>query len=152
MLSRDLVDEDPPLVTYPATYSIAPVKSARPVPGCVGAASTKYRMRRHFRFVHPQDLVNVPGEGRYPKCSCCGMQVNPTAKGYQATKSCKVMYAARLQRKAVSDSAVAMDAQLYAYGEELERMEVFKYLGRLIVFDDDDTHGVCVNLKVHCCV
>ena len=60
------------------------------------------------------------------------MQVNPTATVHQAIKTCKAMYAARLQRKAVSDSTVALNAKFYAYGEELERVEVGKYLGRLI--------------------
>ena len=67
------------------------------------------------------------------------MQVNPAATGHQATKSCTAMHTARLQREAISDSAVAMDAKVYAYGEELEQVEVFKYLGRLIAFDDNDT-------------
>ena len=70
------------------------------------------------------------------------MQVNPTATGHQATKTCKAMHAARLHRKAVSDSTVAMNAKFYTYGEELERVDVLKYLGRLIAFDDDDTQGV----------
>ena len=52
------------------------------------------------------------------------------------------MHAARLQAKAVSSSAVAMGVEFYAYGEELEQVEVFKYLGRLIGFDDDDTQAV----------
>ena len=56
------------------------------------------------------------------------------------------MHAARLQRKAVSDSDGAMDAKFYAYGEELERVGSFKYLGRLIAFDDDDTQAVRGNL------
>ena len=73
------------------------------------------------------------------------MQVNPTSTGHQATKMCKAMHAARLQLKSVSDSAVALDAKFYAYREELERVEVFKYLGRLIAFDDD-TQAVRGNL------
>ena len=62
------------------------------------------------------------------------------------------MHAARLKRKAVSDSAVAMDAEFYAYGEKLERVEVFKYLRRLITFDDDDTQAVRGNLARARCV
>ena len=69
-----------------------------------------------------------------------------TTTGHQATKTCKAIHAARLQWKAVSNSAVALDAKFYAYGEELERVEVFKYLWRLIAFDDDDTQAVRGNL------
>ena len=71
----------------------------------------------------------MPAEGCYPNCGRCGMQVNPKATGHQATKSCKGMHTAKLQQKAVSDSAAAMDAKFYAYGEELEQVEVFKYHG-----------------------
>ena len=109
------MDEDHPPVMYRATNSIATGKFACPVPGYVGMAGTKYGLRRHFRFLHPQDLLDVPGEGRYPKCGRCGMQVNPTATGHQAMKTCKAMHAAKLQQKAVSDSAVAMGGTLYAY-------------------------------------
>ena len=41
---------------------------------------------------------------------------------------------------------MALDEKFYAYGEELERVEVFQYLGRLIAFDDDDTQAVRRNL------
>ena len=74
------------------------------------------------------------------------MQVNQTATGHQATKTCKAMHAAKLQRKAVSDSASVVYATYYAHGEELERVEVFKYLGRLITFDNDITQAVHGNL------
>ena len=47
-------------------------------------------------------------------------------------KKCKNMHAAKLQQKAVSDSAKVLEAKFFAYDVELERVEVFKHLGRLI--------------------
>ena len=54
------------------------------------------------------------------KCGRYRMQVNPAAMGHEATKTCKAMHTARLQRKAISDSAMAMDAKCYVYSKELE--------------------------------
>ena len=76
------------------------------------------------------------------------MQVNPVAMGHQSSKTCKEMHVAKLQRKAVSDSAKALDAKFFAYGVELERVEVFKYSGRLIAYNDEDTQAVRGNLKM----
>jgi hypothetical protein len=39
-----------------------------------------------------------------------------------------------------------------AYGAELERVEVFKYLGRLLAYDDNDNQAVRGNLKKARCV
>ena len=77
------------------------------------------------------------------------MQVNPAAMEHQSSKTCKTMHAAKLQREAVSDSAKALKAKFFAYGVELERVrvEVFKYLGRLIAYDDEDTQVMRGNLK-----
>ena len=87
-------------VTYRVTHAIVTRKCAFPVPGCVGTPRTKYVQ------------VNVPGEGS--KCKRCGMQVNPMVIGNQSSKSCIAVHAARLQRKAVSDSAVALDKKFFA--------------------------------------
>ena len=57
------------------------------------------------------------------------------------------MHTAKIQRKAVSNSVGAIDENFYAYGEELERVEVCKYLGRLVAFDGDDTQAVWGDLK-----
>ena len=86
VLIRDLVDEYRPPVSYRATNSIATNKFACPVPGCVGTAGTKYGIRRHLRFLHPWDLLDIQGRRQYPKCGRCKMQVNPTATGHKATK------------------------------------------------------------------
>ena len=52
------------------------------------------------------------------------------------------MHAAKLQRKAVSNSVAALNGKFYTYGEELVRVEVFKYLGCLVTFNDDDMQAV----------
>ena len=90
VLSRYLIDEDRPPVSYPLIFSIATGKYACPVPGCEGSADAKYGMCRHFGFLYPLDLVKLPGEGRYPKCEQCGKQVNPVAMGHQSSKTCKI--------------------------------------------------------------
>ena len=63
VLNRDLITEDYTPVCYTATLSMATATVACPVPGCAGMAATKYGLRQHFRFLHPHDLVDVPGEG-----------------------------------------------------------------------------------------
>ncbi|KAL7535817.1 hypothetical protein ACHAXR_007990 [Thalassiosira sp. AJA248-18] len=73
----------------------------------------------HFHDRHPLDKVNIPGEGVYPKCDSCGMQTNPFVvdNSHTTTDIC--------WSKAV----------------------FFKYLGRLLAFDDNDMRAVRNNLK-----
>ena len=40
-----------------------------------------------------------------------------------------------------------MDVKFYAYGQELERVELFKYLGKLTSNDDKDIQAIRNNLK-----
>ena len=112
---------------------LLPQKASYTHKGCEGTVVAKHGMCRHFGSLHLLDLVELPGEGSYPNCERCGMQVNPAAMGHQSSKTCKEMHAAKLQRKAVSDSAKALDAKFFAYGVALKYVEVFKHLGRLIV-------------------
>ena len=146
MLSQDLIEEDRPPVTYPASFSMATIKYACTVPNCARTAGTKYGLRRHFLFLHPQDLVNMPGEGFYPQWGSWGMPVNSSARGHQGPKSCMTMHVTKMQQKAVSNSAATLDAKSHAYRGELERVGIFKYLGRLVKFYNDDTHSVRGNL------
>ena len=55
----------------------------------------------------------------------------------------------RQQREVAVTSTLALRQQFSVNGEalELERVEVFKYLGRLLAQDDDDIQGIRAQLR-----
>jgi hypothetical protein len=104
-------------------------------------------MRRHFQDIHPMDLVKVPKEGRFNRCERCDMQVHPLYPRHQLSKECQVGVERRGQREAAVTAALAFRQQFTIHGDVLERVEVYKYLGRMMAQDDDDTQAVCAQLR-----
>ncbi len=149
VLQRDIA-VDRPAVVYRAIESIAAGTNFCPVPHCVGEASTKWALRRHFLYRHPQDLVVLPSEGTvpFPKCERCGMQtvVGALYGQHQRTRLCRERWERRKQHEAAEAARVALARMFTAYGEDLERVEVFKYLGRLLAYDDNDSQAMRANL------
>ena len=66
---------------------------------------------------------------------------------HRSTKNCREGTERKTQHKAAVDAARALEQSFSAYGEELERVEVFKYLGRLLAYDDNDAQAVRDNIK-----
>jgi hypothetical protein len=95
-------------------------------------------MRRHFRDIHPLDLVKVPKEGRFGRCEQCGMQVHPAYPRHRLSKECQIGVEQKHQWETAVVSALALRQQFSVQGNVLERVEVFKYLGCLMSQDDDD--------------
>jgi hypothetical protein len=60
---------------------------------------------------------------------------------------CKDGVARKVQYAAAERAHLALQQTFRAYGAELERVEVFKYLGRLFAYDDNDAQAVQGNLK-----
>ena len=124
-----------------------------PVESCEYCTTDKFSMRRHFWSRHRHDTVCIPSEAPlpYPKCEKCGMQVGMFSedewKRHWKTKACIKMTKTRQQREAVEKVASAMDVKFTAYGEELEGVDLFKYLGKLTSFDDNDIQAIRSNLK-----
>ena len=54
--------------------------------------------------------------------------------------------ARKLQYRTLAVSIEALWQELTAYGEELERVEVSKYLGRLVASNDNDVQAMQSNL------
>ncbi|EJK68610.1 hypothetical protein THAOC_10191, partial [Thalassiosira oceanica] len=90
-----------------------------PVPDCPGSVQMPWNLRRHFCDRHPLDLSKLCREGAERKA----------------------------QYAAAAANAHALEVEFTAYGETLERVEVFKYLGRLMAMDGNDMHAVRHNLK-----
>ena len=73
---------------------------------------------------HPMHLVDIPGEGVYPRCQECGMQTNPRALAANNTTTdlCIGLQERNAQRNAaIIDSALSLRQVFTAYrdGEEL---------------------------------
>jgi hypothetical protein len=99
---------------------------------------------------HPTHTVIIPKEGLLPlpRCHLCRMQT-PTeslSKGHMQMELCRDLCARKRQHAAARDSQLALKTQFTAYGKELEQVLVFKYMGRLLACDDNDTQAMRGNL------
>ena len=77
------------------------------------------------------------------------MQTSPEAlnRGHQQTAQCRGMFERRMQHEAAARSQDALQQDFFCGGDDLERVEVFKYLGRMLAYDDNDTQAMRANLK-----
>jgi hypothetical protein len=70
------------------------------------------------------------------------MQVNPAYPRHIRTKECGVRMDRRLQQESAISLALALRHEFNVNGTVLERVKVFKYLGRLLAQDDDDAQAI----------
>ncbi len=69
---------------------------------------------------------------------------------HQCTQLCQDGWDRKVQHEATETTRIALAHSFTAYGDELERVEVFKYLGWLFVYDDNNTQVMQANLaKAH---
>jgi hypothetical protein len=146
VISEELLADRPP-----ATYTVAQRQTGRglrcPFPLCEGVLKDGWNLRRHFRDVHPMDLLVVPSEGRFGCCHKCGMQVNPSYPRHYWSKECSIGAERKQQREAAVTSALALWQQFSVHGDVLELVEVFKYLGRMLAQDDDDIQAIRTQIR-----
>ena len=75
-----------------------------------------------------------------PRCPECDMQTNfVIAPLHQQSAFCKRGAEWKAQYAAAVKYALALEVEFTAYGEPLEQVDVFKYLGRLLAMDDNDS-------------
>jgi hypothetical protein len=150
VLQREIEVDCPPVI-YHAIKSIAAGTYLCPVPHCVGEPSTKWNLRRHFLDRHPMDLVVIPSEGSVPlpQCERCGMQMETGTlyRRHQCTRLCQEGWKRKMKHEAAETARVALVQLFTAYKDKLERVEVFKYLGRLLAYNDNNTQAMRANLR-----
>jgi hypothetical protein len=76
------------------------------------------------------------------------MQAAPGAliRKHQETVLCRERYTQQVQHETAATARLALNTRFYTYGDELERIKVFKYLGRLLSYYDKDTPAMRANL------
>ena len=92
-----------------------------------------------------------PTSSRSPGKACmtsagCVTCVNPSALDHRQTQPCKDGFRRRMQHEVALVASKAQDVRFTAYGDKLEMVEAFKYLGRFIRFDDKDAQALRGNL------
>ena len=75
------------------------------------------------------------------------MQVNPFYPRHYTSKECSIGVEQKQQWMAAVTLALALWQQFSVHGDVLERVEVFKYLGRLLAQDDDDIQAIRAQLR-----
>jgi hypothetical protein len=150
VLNQDLAPEQAAVV-YRATELPATGIYLCPVLQCGSHSGTRFNLRQHFLMQHPQDLVCIPIKGSLPlpKCARCGLQmpVEDLSRGHYHTALCQRGWERKCQHEAAVHSQQALECTFCANGEDLERAEVFKYLGRLLSFNDSNNQAMRSNLK-----
>ena len=126
---------------------IAPLSC--PVPSCPGSAMTRQRMHAHFVTRHPHDRLEIAEEGPLHQCPRCGIHTRMMGSLYYRikhfrTKTCQQRAAQRAVRaKYEQQVRFAETVQFYLYGNQpIKRVFEYRYLGRILRYDDTDTRAV----------
>ena len=94
-------------------------------------------------------MVGIPGEGVCPKCVLCNMQPSPWDQNYEWSAFCREGQERLTQHEALAKSALALEIKFTAHCKELERVEVFKCMGRLLSFNNNDIPIMQSNMRSH---
>ena len=140
--------------TRAQTYRISfPTKGGPrrcPVEGCPGTLATRTAMRVQFLHRHVQDTVVMLDEGKFPhpRCARCDMQVPRKALNGRHLGTMKCAKGAERKRRRLADTEMRDNSEraFRAYGEPMEAVSEFRYLGRLLTATDDDWTAVAGNI------
>ena len=122
-----------------------------PVEGCPGTMETRTAMRVHFVHLHVHDTVVMLEEGNspHPRCTRCDMQVPRKALNgrHLGITQCAKGAERKRRRLAETETRENLELAFSAYGQPMETVTEFRYLGRLLTATGDDWPAVAGNIK-----
>ena len=109
-------------------------------------AQDSRNLRFHFAYCHQLYRVAVGGIF-LPKCDLCGMQVLLVGTlSPLASKTCTKLTTARRQHVIDVEGLMALQQGFTVYKDELIRVDQFKYLGCIVLFDNSNAPVVHCNV------
>ena len=137
------------------TYRMSFPKKGRlrrcPVEGCPWVLETQTAMRVHFMHRHVQDTVVMLEEGNFPhpRCARCYMQVPRKALNgrHLGTAQCEKGAEQKRRRLAETETRENLERAFHAYGQPMEAVSEFRYLGRILTAMDGDWPAVAGKIK-----
>ena len=124
-----------------------------PVHGCEYRVNANDKVKRtsmriHFRLRHIEDTIVIDQEGQLPQCRLCGFFGSRTdSDGHRESLVCQKFAERRRQYFQAQRQARAKEVTFQVGGQELNRVNRFRYLGRVLDEDDDDVHAALRQLS-----
>ena len=119
--------------------------------GVPGKLATRTEMRVHFVHRHVLDTVVMLEEGNFPhpRSARCDMQVPWRALNgrHPGTAQCAKGAERKIRRLAETEMRENSERSFKAYGEPMEAVSEFKYLGRILTETDKNWPAVAGNIK-----
>ncbi len=118
-----------------------------PVNGCPAKPIRRNAMRVHFQAKHPRDTIVIEEEGRFPRCTKCGIFSRAVGTAHQKTQYCIKATKVKSLRKAEElNRRIVEETVFTVQGIPIETVSEFQYLGRIVTNNDDDSAAVNRNL------
>jgi hypothetical protein len=143
--------EEPTTLSPPSENRISmdgKTATACPVEGCTFRQTNRCQMRRHFRTRHIHDTIVIEEEGPLPRCGSCGIFQRNVGPKHRETADCKSSTKTHKDRaKFAEHQKTAAETIFTVNGVPIKNVSEFKYLGRIVAYNDDDWPAVIWNLK-----
>ncbi|GFH61158.1 hypothetical protein CTEN210_17634 [Chaetoceros tenuissimus] len=115
-----------------------------PVPECIYTAPTKSLMYAHFANRHFEDTILIREDGPLDQCVSCGIFGKTVhTERHISSKDCVVRSERLRKHQVLKRRAEKVNNASFHIGDaEIQRVALFKYLGRIIAEDDSDEAAI----------